>query len=92
MPLSQQDADYIIAGLNSLYERSVLSIREDHAPVRSFIDAGEFGLALDLLACIQLHAQTPASQQTIDLFVNLARKMKIDDSDDLPDAMKMLEL
>ncbi|KAL8931189.1 MAG: hypothetical protein Q9211_007157, partial [Gyalolechia sp. 1 TL-2023] len=54
---------------------SLKSIPVNHAQVREYIDVQEFGLALDLLAHIQLKSGKPVPSDTMRIFEALATRM-----------------
>lgn len=82
MPLSQDDEAFIESGLEALYKASVASSNLNHNQVREYIDVGEFGLALDLLAHIQLKSGKFPSSDTRELFEALAMKMGMEEGDE----------
>lgn len=82
MTLTHQDEEWIENGLETLYSASLKSIPIDHAQVREYIDVQEFGLALDLLAHIQLKSGTPPSSDAMRIFEALATKMGMKPGDE----------
>ena len=75
MTLTHMDEEWIEEGLKTLCSASIKSIPANHSQVLEYIDVQEFGLALDLLAHIQLKSGKPASPDTIRMFNALATKM-----------------
>ena len=82
MTLTHQDEEWIENGLETLYSASLKSIPVNHAQVREYIDVQEFGLALDLLAHIQLKSGKPVSSDTIRIFEALATRMGMKPGDE----------
>ena len=82
MPLSQHDEDFIESGLETLCKSIVRPSDPGYEDVKQFIYVHEFGLALDLLAHIQLQSAQPLSLEIRSLIDALAVKMGMKDGDE----------
>jgi hypothetical protein len=81
LALTHEDRDWIEAHLEALYRASTEIAGADHRQVRQYIDVGEYSLALDDLADIQLKSGKPIPPDLIRLFDALATKMDIKPGD-----------
>ena len=82
MPLSLHDEDFIESGLETLCKSIVRPSDPGYGDVKQFIYVHEFGLALDLLAHIQLKSGKLPSSDTRELFEALALKMGMEEGDE----------
>lgn len=82
MPLSLHDEDFIESGLETLCKSIVHPSDPGYGDVKQFIYVHEFGLALDLLAHIQLQSAQPLSPEIRSLIDALAVRMGMKDGDE----------
>ena len=75
MASTHVDDDWIENGLKVLCSALIKSVPANHSQVLEYVEVQEFGLALNLLAHIQLKSGRPASPDTVRMFDALATKM-----------------
>ncbi len=82
MPLTQEEAVRIETYLEQIYSYISAKMRDqDLGQVRKYIDANEYGLALDDMACIALEGSEPVASDLRRLFGEAADLMAIKPGD-----------
>ncbi len=82
MSLTLEECLLIETDIEQLYEAVPSHAMLNRDQARKYIDAGEYGLALDDLAAIYLESKSPVRPEIFALFEKLAIKMKMQPGDE----------
>ncbi len=82
MNLTFEERLLVETGLEQLYKEILSNGNVINSQIRQYIDAGEYGLALDDLADLYIETKNPLPSATLVLFDALATKMKMKSGDE----------